>query len=71
MNSEKTFNLVYEELVFEHNLNLLVEEVNDYVGSVVITEENFFDVCKTIWEKVKNFFSMSVQVFKERNGEDS
>ena len=61
MGNNSNFNLIYEELIFEQNLNILCEEI-EHLESI-ITEENFLDVCKSIFEKVKNFFSMSIEAF--------
>ena len=66
MEKVTNFNLIYEEIIFEQNLNILCEEI-EYLSSI-ITEENFLDTCKAIWEKIKNFFSMSVEAFKKGYG---
>ena len=60
---EKNLNLIYEELIFEQNLNILCEEI-DYLNSI-ITEENFLDTCKIILGKIKDFFSMSMEAFSK------
>lgn len=57
------FDLIYEELVFESNLNILCEDIN-YLHSI-ITEENFLEVIKSMWNKIASFFSESVNIFKK------
>lgn len=54
-------NLIYEDIIFEHNLNILCEEIN-YLTSI-ITEENFLDTIKAIGEKIGNFFEASFSAF--------
>lgn len=56
-------NLIYEDIIFEHNLNILCEEIN-YLTSI-ITEENFWETIKSIFSKIEDFFSKSVEIFKK------
>lgn len=46
MRTANQLNLIYEDIIFEHNLNMLYEEIN-YLTSI-ITEENFLDTIKEI-----------------------
>lgn len=57
------YTLIYEEIIFKQNLNILCEEVN-YLHSI-ITEENFWDVIKQIFSKIGDFFSSSIEAFKK------
>ena len=61
MSTANQLNLIYEDIIFEHNLNILCEEIN-YLTSI-ITEENFLDTIKAIGEKIGNFFEASFSAF--------
>lgn len=62
MNTTSQFNLIYEDLIFEYNLNILCEEIS-YLTSI-INEENFLDTIKEIWGKIGDFFESSFSAFQ-------
>lgn len=57
------FNLVYEDIIFKSNLNILCEEINQLYS--IINEDNFLDIMKSIFDKISSFFSSSIKVFKK------
>ena len=59
----KTFELAYEEIIFEENVKILCEQL-DLLSSIV-TESNFLDLIKTIWNKVTNLFDMCTSAFEK------
>lgn len=57
------FTLVYEDIILEHNLNVLCEEVETLHS--LITEENFLTKIKEIFQKFGDFLSQSTSFFKK------
>lgn len=59
------FEIIYEEMIFKHNLNVLCEEIESLTKGTIITEENILDFCKNIWNKITDFFTASINIFKK------
>ena len=65
MSTYSELNIIYEQILFEERLNILCEEIENLTKNTVITEENILDFCKNIWNKITNFFSASIDAFKQ------